>query len=244
MTFRAMKSVTAALMLLAPFGAALVAQPAAAQHYNYRVAAAEDARIMGMSLNSDSGLRPGATLRLQVRATPGARWMSATLSEDGERVRLVERGPGEYVGSYIIRQGERIDPTRRINVRGGWGEGPVTVSFTYPTAFQALAMDSAPGRLVIGSFVTSPLERLDQGDVVHFRLEGTPGARAVVRIPEVGAIPLREVRPGVYVARHIIRDDDEADAIRDARAILRDGDQRVTAEIGGRVERYSGGYGR
>lgn len=241
MNSRTRKSLASALMVLAPLGAVVIAQPASAQQYSYRVAPSDEGRITGMSINSDSGLRAGATVRIHVRATPHARWMNATLSDGGERIRLAERAPGEYVGSYVIRQGERIDPSRRVDVRGGWGHGPVAMSFAYPASFQGFAAAERP---VIGAFNVSPAGSLDRGDVVHFRLEGTPGARAVVRIPDVGAIPMREVRPGLYVARHTIRDEDEADAVAEARAVLHSGNQRAVAEATGSGQRYSGGYGR
>ena len=79
------KHVATAAMLLAPLGAALVAQPAAAQsHRHYRVA--DQGRVTNMSVNSNAGLAPGATLRLQVYATPGARWASVALGGSGVRV--------------------------------------------------------------------------------------------------------------------------------------------------------------
>lgn len=246
-TFR--KHVAAAAMLLAPLGAALVAQPAAAQYVpSYRVAQDVDqGRITNMSLNSDAGLRPGATLRVQVYATPGARWANVALGGSGVRVPLRETSPGEYVGTHVIRRGERIDPTQTMTVRAGWGEGPVTLAFNYPPAFQQLAMGAGPAaapNAVVNAFTMSPSDDLEAGQVVHFRLEGTPRARAWVNIPDVArGVPLREVRPGVYVGNYTIRSSDDTDAFADARAVLRSGNQRVTAEVN-TGERYGYGYGQ
>lgn len=230
------KNAAAAMLLLAPLGAALVAQPAAAQTQHYRVAATDQGRIANMSLNSDGGLRPGATLRVQVYATPGARWANVALG-DNARIPLHERAPGEYVGTHVIRRGERIDPTRLMTVRAGWGESPVTLAFNYPPSFQALAMGAAPATAQVERFSMWPSRRdeLDPGRVVHFRVEGTPHARAVVNVPDtVRGVPLREVRPGHYEGQYTVRRRDDADAFRHAEVVLRAGDQRVVAQVDAR----------
>ena len=75
-------------------------------------------------------------------------------------------------------------------------------------------------------------ERVEPGRVVRFRVEGTPGARAAVRIPGVmDWMQLREESPGVYVGRYTVRQQDDLDAFADARAVLRTRDQRVMARL-------------
>lgn len=238
----------AAAMLLAPFGAALVAQPAAAQTHTYRVADAPDGRIRNMTLNSDGGLRPGATLRVQVRATPGARWANITLG-DGVRVPLRERAPGEYVGSYVVRRGDRLDPTRLMRVNARWGDAPVSLAFNYPTAFRTQAMGNAPAAIAeVNSFGMWPrdVDRLEPGREVRFRMQGTPGARAWVAIPGVErGLQLDERRPGEYVGSYTIRQRDDVDAFRDAVGVLRNGGQRVAIHLDGQVDRdFDPGYRR
>jgi hypothetical protein len=223
-----------ALLLLAPLGVAMVAQPAAAQQPQYRVAENHQGTINGMTIDSDSGLRPGSTLRILVRATPGARWANLSLSDD-VRVPLRERVPGEYVGSYVIRRGDQIDPTRQMMLRAGWGEGPVVVAYNYPAALQARAMGNAPAtaNAAVSNFAMWPRgDRLDPGRVVHFRVEGTPNARAAVRVPGViDWLQLREERPGMYVGSYTIRRQDDIGAFANATAMLRTGDQRVMAHL-------------
>ena len=225
--------VAAAVLLLAPLGA-MVAQPASAQQPQYRVAETRQGTINGMTIDSDSGLRPGSTLRISVRATPGARWANLALADD-VRVPLRERSPGEYVGSYVIRRSDRIDPTRDMKLRAAWSEAPVVAAYSYPPAFQARAMGNAPAmaNAEVNNFSMWPRgERLEPGRVVHFRLEGTPNARASVRVPGVvDRLELREERPGHYVGSYTIRRQDDTQAFADARAVLRTGDQRVMAQL-------------
>src|SRR4051812_35014826 len=236
-----------AVMALAPIGAAVLASPAAAQTYQYRVAESRQGSINNVSVNSDGGLRPGATLRLQVYATPGARWASVALADD-VRVPLRERAPGEYVGTHVIRRGERLDPTRMMTVRAGWGGGPVTMAVSSPPSFQSLAMGAGPAVAAqVSSFalwLRDP-DRLEPGQVVHFRLEGTPNARASVDVPGVvRGLQLREDRPGHYEGSYTIRRQDDTDAFSDAVAVLRSGGERVIAHPGGRGGNYGYGYGR
>ncbi|GAB3765150.1 hypothetical protein GCM10028796_21800 [Ramlibacter monticola] len=224
----------AAALLLAPLAVGLVAQPAAAQQSQYRVAASRQGTINHMTIDSDAGLRPGSTLRILVRATPGARWANLALA-DNVRVPLRERAPGEYVASYVIRRSDRIDPTRQMMLRAGWGEEPVVVSYDYPAAFQARAMGNAPATVnaEVSNFAMWPrVDGLEPGRVVRFRVEGTPNARAAVRVPGVlDGLQLREERPGTYVGSYTIRRQDDIDAFADARAVLRTGDQRVMARL-------------
>lgn len=240
------KNAAAALLVLAPLGAVFVTQPAAAQ-YTARVAETQGT-INSLSLNSDGGLRPGATLRVQVYGTPDARWAMVALG-DGIRVPLRERAPGEYVGSHVIQRGEHIDPTRLMTVRAGWGEGPVALAFNYPPSFQALAMGGAPAVIAnaeVNRFAMWPRDSddLEAGSVVHFRVEGTPHARAWVNVPDtLRFMPLHEARPGVYVGQYTIRDRDDPDSFRNAEAVLRSGNQRAEARLGEGEQTYGYGYG-
>lgn len=135
-----------------------------------------------------------------------------------------------------------------MTVRAGWGAGPVAVAFNYPPSFQSLAMGAGPasvGPPEVTSFTISDADDLEPGDVVRFRLEGTPRARAWVTVPDVvRALPLREVGPGVYVGRYVIRDGDDAEAFSGSRAVLRSGNQRVVAHVDTNERRYGYGYGR
>lgn len=132
---QAIRSTVAAALLLAPAAFTFVAPPAAAQQRN----AAQPA-ITNIALNSDAALSPGATLRIQLAATPNARAASVVLGDSGITVPLRQQAAGTYTGSYVVRRADRIDPTQLMTARLTFGERVYSRQFNYPPAFQALAM--------------------------------------------------------------------------------------------------------
>ena len=126
----------AAMLLLAPMAATFVATPATAQ---------VDITINAMSLNSNHGLQPGATLRLDVNAPPGGRNASVVMGNSGVVIPVRENAPGRYSGSYVIRSGDRIDPLQLMTPRIQYGEYVYSRPFYFPPAFQALVMGNASG---------------------------------------------------------------------------------------------------
>src|SRR6185369_11900796 len=80
------------------------------------------------------------------------------------------------------------------------------------------------------SFEVSSDNGLDPGSRLQFTVEGTPHARASIRI--AGAretIPLSETARGVYTGRYIVSRADRIDEDSPIRAILRDGNLKVAA---------------
>jgi len=230
-----LRSTVAALMLLVPVAASFVAQPV---HAQARTAA--QPAITNMALNSDAGLSAGATLRVQVIATPNARRASLTLGDSGVTVPLRQATAGKYTGSYVIRRTDRIDPTQLMTARVQFGERTYSRQFNYPAGFQALAMGNAPGTVAIERFVMRPMGRLEPGTELRFRLNAAPGGDAAMDIPGViNGVDLAETRPGVYEGTYTVRRRDNPDAFRSAVATLRNGNQRATArlDLNGRDER-------
>jgi hypothetical protein len=129
-----LRSTVAAALLLAPAALTFLAEPAAAQQR-----AASQPAITNMVLNSDAGLSPGATLRVQVQATPNAKRATISLGE-GVTVPLQQQGPGQYSGSYVVRRSDRIDPMQLMTARFTYGERVYSRQFNFPPAFQALSM--------------------------------------------------------------------------------------------------------
>lgn len=239
-----LRSTVAALMLLAPMAASFVAPTAQAQT---RPAPS----INNMSLNSDAGLSAGATLRVQVYATPNARRASLALGANGPTVALRQQSPGNYTGSYVVRRTDKIDPTQLMTARVTYGERTYSRNFNFPPAFQALAMGAAPQSVAIERFVMRPMGRLEPGRELRFRLNGAPGGDAWLDIPGViRGVDLVETRPGVYEGTYTIRRRDDLNAFRNTTATLRNGNQRATARVdlrgrddddervGGRDERF------
>jgi hypothetical protein len=130
----------AALMLLAPVAATLVAQPAFAQQ---RAAVAQPS-ISTMSINADAGLSPGSTLRIQVTATPNASRATLALGDGGVVVPLQQQAAGTYTGSYVVRRADRLDPLQLMTARLTFGERTYSRQFNYPAGFQSQAMGAAP----------------------------------------------------------------------------------------------------
>jgi hypothetical protein len=220
------RSTVAAAMLLAPV--AFLAQPVQAQTR----ATVATPSITNMALNSDAGLSAGATLRAEVIATPNARRSTLTLGDSGISMTLRQQTPGKYVGSYVVRRADRIDPTQLLTARVTFGERTYSRQFNYPTAFQALAMGSAPSSMAIERFVMRPMGRLEAGRELRFRLVGTPGADAWLDIPGViRGVDLVEVRPGVYEGTYTVRRRDDVNAFSRATATLRNGNQRATQRV-------------
>jgi hypothetical protein len=224
-----LRSTVAAIMLLAPIAATFVAPPVQAQA---RATVAQPS-ITNMSLNSDGGLSAGATLRVQLYATPNARRATLTLGDSGVTVPLRQQGAGNYTGSYVVRRSDRIDPMQLMTARVTYGDRSYSRQFNFPPTFQAQAMGAAPAqRLAVERFVMRPMGRLEPGRELHFRLNGAPGADAWMDIPGViNGVDLAETRPGVYEGSYTIRRRDNLDAFGRAVATLRSGNQRTTARL-------------
>ncbi len=71
---------------------------------------------------------------------------------------------------------------------------------------------------------------VEPGSRLRFRLEGSPGANASIRIRGVqNSIALREVEPGLYVGRYVVTRTDRIEDQAPIRAILRQGNRTVSA---------------
>lgn len=92
----------------------------------------------------------------------------------------------------------------------------------------ALAQAAAPQ---VHSFQISSDHGLQPGSRLRFTLEGTPRARASVRIRGLREpIPLAERSPGVYTGRYVITRTDLIDEDSPIRAIIRQGNLTVAAD--------------
>lgn len=219
-----LRSHVAAALLLVPTAAVMVASPAVAQQ---RATVALPA-ITSMAFDSNEGLEPGARLRLQVQASPGARSATVALGDSGIVVPLEETSRGNYVGTHVVRRGDRIDPTERMTIRAQYGQRVIAATVAYPPAFQALAS----GGPQIERFVMQPAGNIRPGQELRFRLVGEPGANAWLNIPGVQRrVDLQEQRPGVYVGNYTVRRGDNLNAFERSVATLEKGNRRDTERV-------------
>jgi hypothetical protein len=241
-----LRPTAAALVLaLAPLGGSLLAASAIA------AAPAAQPAIANISINSDAGMSPGATIRLQLTAVANAARASVTLGDSGIVVPLKQQAAGSYTGSHVVRRNDRIDPTQLMTARITVGERTVTRQFHYPPSFQALAMGAAPSgtqapvqvqvqappqapgpRMAIERFFIRSSGPVEAGRELRFRLVAAPGGDAWMDIPGVTqGVDLRETRPGEYEGSYTVRQRDNPEAFRTAVATLRRGDDRVSARL-------------
>jgi len=154
------------------------------------------------------------------------------LGESGIRVIVREQSPGNYVGTYTVRRGDRIDPRQLMTARAAYGERIVTSQVSYPPSFQALAMGAPTTGPAIERFVLHSRGRIEPGSELRFRLVGAPGADAWLDIPGViRGVDLQETRPGVYEGTYTVRRRDDVNAFGRAVATLRSGNQRSIARV-------------
>lgn len=84
----------------------------------------------------------------------------------------------------------------------------------------------------ITSFELEPTEKIAAGNELFFRVEGTPGARATVRVTGVTrTLVLQEVDDGVYEGAYTLRPNDKASAASSATATLRKSSRSSTSRI-------------
>ena len=90
--------------------------------------------------------------------------------------------------------------------------------------------------VMLERFVMS-VDGLRPGDVVRYRVRGTPASTVWVDIRGVGvSLPMTEIRPGLYVAEYQIRPRDDRRVFDDAVAHLQNGPARVNARLQGRSD--------
>jgi hypothetical protein len=125
----------AAAMLLLPLGAALVAEPAAAQQRGFVVAQAQ--LIERFVMRPMGRLHAGEEVRFRVSGAPGGQaWVDVPGVVSG--VRLQETRPGVYEGTYTVRRRDNLEAfddavasvqrgqqraTARVEVRGNQRDG-------------------------------------------------------------------------------------------------------------------------
>lgn len=208
--------------------------PTLAQAPRTSQAAVGAPRITGFDVEQVAQLVPGTELVFTVWGTPGA---TAALQIDGAQraLALTEIGSGVYRGIYTISQRDRIAPDARVsaNLRSGNRVGTATLDEWLQTGAELAASNAAAAAPVIERFEVRHGNARNQGQLIDFRVVGTPGGNANVRM--VGAQPprlrLTETRPGEYTGSYSIRANDKLDPKDPFVATLRVGDRRTRSTL-------------
>ena len=189
-------------------------------------------RITGFDVQPVDQLTPGTELNFTLYGTPGA---LATLQIDGARrpATLYETSAGVYKGSYTISTRDQIQPDARVNanLRNGNRVAAATLDEWLQNGWQPPPQAGADAPR-IERFDVRPIADSRAGQQLEFRLVGTPGGRAVVRM--VGAqsrFRLQEERSGEYLGTYTLRPGDRLDDKDPIVARLRVGDRVVTSRL-------------
>lgn len=215
-----------ALGAAAPWSATVHAQTS-------RTAAAVTPRISGFDVQPVDTLGPGAELHFTLYGTPGS---VATMQIDGAQraATLYETQSGVYRGSYTISSRDTIRPDARVNanLRHGNRVASATLDEWLQTGWQPQPTQATADAPRIERFDVRPIANNAGGQQLEFRLVGTPGGRASVRM--VGAqsrFRLDEQRPGEYLGVYTLRPGDRLEEKDPIVGHLRVGDRRVTSQL-------------
>lgn len=124
-----------------------------------------------------------------------------------------------------------------MNIHGRWFQFAfllLVAAAVLATALQPAAAQSSSSAPVIEQFYVESDEQLEAGSKIAFTVEGTPGAKASVRIGGINRrIPLKEVEEGVYEGSYTVRSSDQISASTSARATLQRRNRSTSAILSG-----------
>lgn len=208
--------------------------PAMSEAWAARPAATVNAtpRITGFDVEQVAQLQPGTELRFTLWGSPNAQ---AMLQINGAKRPLVmyESRPGFYEGTYTISTRDQIRPDASVdaNLRLGTRVDSARLDEWLQNGAQR-GDGNAMAEPQIDRFEVSPGGDASSGKTIGFRLTGTPGGRASVRM--VGAqsrFRLDERAPGEYVGTYKLRPYDRIADTDPLVGMLRVGDRSVTTQV-------------
>lgn len=217
----------AAIFILLPVAAALLALPASA------MAQPAAPQLRSLQVTSDDGLNAGSELEFTVQGTPRAR-THVRINGVQRNIPLKEASPGVYTGSYTIKRQDRISPANPIRIVMRVGNRNIAANYNFPASIAnppVVAPLPPVAVLKIERFTVVPVDKIEPGAELRFSLNGVPGGSAEIEIPGVNRVPMREVRPGVYEAAYTIRRLDNLTPSRPIVATLRVGEQSVKTKL-------------
>ena len=219
-----LRSTVLAVSLLAPVAATLVALPTTSF-------AQVTPEVQSLDIRTDGPLQPGSRMRFRMEGTPHAR---ATVRIRGVRdsIALREVDRGVYVGRYVITRDDNIEPGAPVRAILRSGNRTAVADYNAPADVAAVQPAPAPD-LRIQRFASAPVDSADQGSVLRFTVEASPGATmAYVDLPGIdNNVRLHEERPGFYEGAYTIRRGERLNLERPPVANLRWGDRIATANL-------------
>ena len=191
--------------------------------------------ISGFDVKQVARLSPGSEMVFTLYGTPGS---DARISIGGiaGQYLLPEVEPGVYVGSYTIRNYDRLSANTLVtgNLRLGNEVATAVLDESLlagaPWRSQAGSVPSGLTGLAprIDRFSVAPNSRVEPGSELIFNLNGTPGGKASVRVAGMeGKVFLDETTAGVYQGNYTIKSRDRITATSRVIANLRAGNRQT-----------------
>lgn len=169
--------------------------------------------VTGFDVVQVPQLSPGTELEFTVWGTPGAQ---ATLQIDGSQraLPMYEQNPGIYKAIYTLNLRDRIEPGASVSVNLRRGNRVVAATLDERLVTGAAWPTSpAAGAVQIERFEVRHGDLRSQPRNIDFRLVGTPGGRASVKLAGAAQrIRLFENNPGVYSATYVVQNNDRIDS--------------------------------
>lgn len=199
---------------------------------NVLAQSASTLQIDEFSVEPIDQLTPGNELVFTLRGTPNAR-ATLTISNVVTNLPMQETDTGVYEGRYTIRSRDQFSDTTIVRANLSRGNRVTSVRLQDPLVATTNSNSERSAQLPeIDRFTAQPVEQLEPGTELTFSLVGTPKAQATFSIEGVALNQtMREVSPGNYEGRYVIRRQDYFGEGVNVTASLRSAGQTVRARL-------------
>jgi outer membrane lipoprotein SlyB len=161
------------------------------------------ARVDAFDVEQTRRLTPGSDLAFTLNGTPGAD-VSLRIAGGGD-VRMTERRPGHYAGSYTVRERDRVNASSLVTARLV-KDGEVVTALLNESLVRGAKSPVPLPTSRISAFTVSAPDRVRAGDELIFSLSGTPGGKAQAAVRGIASrINLHESSRGVYDGNYTVR---------------------------------------
>jgi hypothetical protein len=182
-----------------------------------------------------SDLSPGTELVFTVEGSPRTK-ASLAIGTFAPNIAMQETEPGIYEGHYTIRRNDKISNNTPVRVTLRRGNRTATARLNQPLLATATNFDpnADANATTINQFTVDPIESLEPGTELVFRVIGT--SRAKVSFTIAGVVrdqKMDEISPGTYEGRYTVRRNDKIPAGVVITALLKNGEQSVRSRLSG-----------